>query len=171
MKQFKQHPEWVQKIFLDEQVNAGNPRDEKVFINKITRSRRVRGVYWTESSKGDLHTEFLQATFSNYAPLAKAYGINIDKDGNEIISVSIDLQIEAAEKLLSELKDEKAKEGMAKDGESCIVWVNFNSSKYLRYSDGKGEFYQNGKKEGKTHSWKHSVRITVHADDLHKLND
>jgi hypothetical protein len=171
MKEFEQHPIWFQTILLNEQVYAGNPKDKSVFIKAVANTERLGGFYWTESSKGDLHTEFDKAIKGYYKPLAKAYGINIDKDGNEVKPVSIDQQIEAAEKLLSELKDEKAKEGMAKDGESCIVWVNFNSSKYLRYSDGKGEFYQNGKKEGKTHSWKHSVRITVHADDLHKLND
>jgi hypothetical protein len=246
MKEFKELPKWVQKIFLNEQFEAGNLMDEKVFINKITRSRRVGGVYWTESSKGDLHTEFLQAIGGNYAPLAEAYGIKIDKDGNEVsnaceaqewfdeqmvilrqnlkdktekimnsntkyiqatigenpIIVPIipfltldkkieetechsirfsktlqdvyrDKEIEACEKLLSELKAEKAKEGMAKDGEMCLVFdpLNFNKDSCLRYSDGKGEFYLNGKKSGETYEWPHSVRITVHADDLYKLND
>lgn len=47
------------------------------------------------------------------------------------------------------------------DGTPCLVTDYGNASWTLRYADGKGQFYTDGKKSGKTNSWKHSIKLDM----------
>lgn len=48
-----------------------------------------------------------------------------------------------------------------KDGTPCLVRADKYSGWHLRYSDGKGEFYEHGKKSGPVTSWWHFMVLDI----------